>query len=119
MVGGLTYNARPCLRPKPIEGPRWGAGEPVTSPMLDLQTLEHCQADDEALRCELLFKERPTVARAKRPMLPTACAGNSVTQISNVVEPVGCIAEAATLLERRPQSSRAMASYELRHGCNG
>jgi hypothetical protein len=46
MVGDLSYNAHACLRPKPIEGLVGAPANQLRRPMLDLQTLEHCQTDN-------------------------------------------------------------------------
>lgn len=85
--------------------------------MSELETIEHCQADFVALGRELLLKERPRVARELKDLCCLLRARVIAShKFSDVVEPLGYIAEAAALLERQPKSNRAMASYELRHG---
>jgi hypothetical protein len=119
MVCDLTHNARPYLRPKLVEGRSRLSpyrGKRDYAAMLDLETLERCRADIEALGRELLLKERPRVARELKDLcrLLRARVIRS-NKFNDVVEPLGRIAEAAALLGQQPKSNRNVASYELRH----
>lgn len=117
MVRGLTHNARPYLRPKPVEGCGRLSPDPDKPDyvvMLDLETLERCRADIEGLGRELLLKERPRVARELKDLcrLLRARVIRS-NKFNDVVEPLDRIAEAAALLGQQP-ANRDVASYELR-----
>jgi len=84
--------------------------------MLDLETLERCRADIEALSRELLSKERPRVARELKDLCRLLRARVIAShKFGDVIEPLGRIAEAAGLLEQQPKSNRDVASYELRY----
>jgi hypothetical protein len=91
-------------------------GEPMTSRMLDLETLERCRADIEGLGRELLSKARPRVARELKDLCRLLRARVIAShKFGDVVEPLDRIAEAAALLERQRKSNHDVASYELRH----
>jgi hypothetical protein len=84
--------------------------------MLDLETLERCRVDIEALGRELLLKERPRVARELKDLCRVLSARVVAShKFGDVVDPLDRIAEAAALLELKPKSKRDAANYELRH----
>jgi hypothetical protein len=90
-------------------------GELILSHMLDLETLERCRADIEALSRELLLKESPRVARELKDLGRLLRARVVAShKFGNVVDPLDRIAEAAALLELKPKSKPEAANYELR-----